>query len=984
MTFDASGPDAAEIGRIAGWSELPPSRFAVSGGLHWKGFPIAFDRLRVELGDTTLALDGVLGAPPRLLGTDLRMRASGPSTAPLASLAGLDLPPGRFRVDGRLVRVDGGVRLEGVVVEIGESALVVDGLVGDPPELAGTDLTITARGPDLSTFGGLAGAELPAGPFEVAGRLAPEGDDVVLHGVRARLGGSSLAVEGRIAAVAGLLGTDLRVRAEGPGLAWLEPISGLGGLPDEPYRVEGGVGVVGSGYRLRDVRAELGGTTLEVDGLVGRAPGLTGTELAVHAAGPDLSRVAVLAGLEGLPGEPFELRGGLRIADGGYELTAVSATVGGLALALDGSVGSLPTLRGTVLRVAARTSHLAVLQPFLHQVELPDVPVSAEGRLRADPDGWWIEGLVVDVGDHTVEADGLLSTAAGQVGTWLDLSLVGPDLSDLGRLVTHTGLTDLPELPAEPYAVTGALTIGDGGYGLHGIALTLGRARARVDGTLGRLPTLQGTDLVLDVDGPDASLFTSVTGVTVPVAPFRVRGRARRLEKAFRFDRLLVQLGEYHVMADGVVGEPPALVGTDLAVEARGPSLALVEALGGPGGLPDQPFELTAHLDGDPLRFRSDDLSVRLGASDVRGSFRLDLSTDRPVLHAKLASDRIDVTEILADRADRKRAQAEPVQPGPPSERGGRVIPDRPLELGVLRGADADVVWSVDELVGPAGRYQDLEIDLELEDGRLEVGPLAVTSSAGGHLGANLVLEPGAGAAYTLRTELTLANARLDLTREEDEDHALQPSLDADLQLTATGASLHELASTADGSFIVALGEGQVDSSVLDLITADIVLTLLDTLNPFTSGKKTTTLQCAVVVAAFDGGVVTLEPMAVQTAKMTLLGDGRIDLATERLALDWVTKPRKGFGLSASTVTNPYFRLGGSLARPNLEVKPLEAMTATGIAVATGGMSILGKGLLDRITAGRKVCRKAIRKAERRYEERLRSSPMGSRSPTGR
>ena len=58
---------------------------------------------------------------------------------------------------------------------------------------------------------------------------------------------------------------------------------------------------------------------------------------------------------------------------------------------------------------------------------------------------------------------------------------------------------------------------------------------------------------------------------------------------------------------------------------------------------------------------------------------------------------------------------------------------------------------------------------------------------------------------------------------------------------------------------------------------------------------------------------------------------------TEKLNLEWVTKPRKGLGLSASMITNPYIKLGGTLGNPSIEMKPLEALTTTGAAVATAG-----------------------------------------------
>ncbi len=974
LTVAASGPDVARIGVVAGLEGLPDDPFTVSGRIHWQGFPVTFEGFEAKVGDNTLALDGVLGAPPRLLDTDFRVRAAGPNIAALAALAGLDLPAEPFRMDGRLVRVEGGARLERIAAAIGETTVNVNGIVGDPPRFAGTELTVSARGPDLSAYSGLAGIDLPAEPFQVSGQLSPEGDDITLRGVEASVGGNALNIEGRIAATSGFVGTDLSVRAEGPGLAWLGPLTGLPDLPDERYRVGGTVQIVRNGYQLEGVHAEVGGVSAELDGLIGRAPGLAGTEVTVRASGPDLSYPASFAGLHGIPTEPFDLEGALRVTDDGYDLDGVVARVGDLDIHLDGRLGPLPDLQGTTLTVEASAPRLSVLQPLVDEIRLPDAPVSVSGVLRIDPAGYRLERVVAELDGNRVEADGLVSASSGLVGTDLAISLAGPDLGQVGRLVVETGLTELPELPTEPYALTGAVSVDDSGYAVRGIEGTLGTATARIDGTVGRYPGFRGTDLTIDGDGPNASLFTAVTGVTVPVAPFRVRGRVERQQGGFRFHDLRVQLGEYNVTADGMLGELPALTGTDLQVQARGPSLQLIEQLGGPSGIPDQPFEVDAHLDGDPRRFKSDRFEVRIGASDVHGSFRLDL-TSRPSLQATLKSSRIDLTKYLSERAERKRAAAESEQK-PPATKRDRVIPDTPLELQLIRRADADVVWTVDELAMPAERFRDVVVDLILDDGRLQLGPLDVTGSGGGRLNGSLVLEPAGGDDYTFRTELTVANGRLDLTYGDD-DRSLRPSVDIDLSLSGTGASVHQIASTADGSFIVVLGEGQVDRSVLDLITADILLTILETLNPFAHEQTTTTLECAVVATTFEGGIATLHPMALQTDRMTMLGDGRIDLGTEKLDLEWVTKPRKGLGLSASTITNPYIKLGGTLAKPALEMKPLEAVTSAGIAVATGGLSILGKGLLDRITAERKVCERAIRRAERQAEERAEAASAG-------
>ena len=67
-------------------------------------------------------------------------------------------------------------------------------------------------------------------------------------------------------------------------------------------------------------------------------------------------------------------------------------------------------------------------------------------------------------------------------------------------------------------------------------------------------------------------------------------------------------------------------------------------------------------------------------------------------------------------------------------------------------------------------------------------------------------------------------------------------------------------------------------------------------------------------------------------------------------------------------ITNPYIKLGGTLADPAIEVKPMEAVAQTGVAVATLGVSLVAKGMLDRVTAEKKVCEQALEEIGRRAD----------------
>ena len=146
---------------------------------------------------------------------------------------------------------------------------------------------------------------------------------------------------------------------------------------------------------------------------------------------------------------------------------------------------------------------------------------------------------------------------------------------------------------------------------------------------------------------------------------------------------------------------------------------------------------------------------------------------------------------------------------------------------------------------------------------------------------------------------------------------------------------------------------------MLDLLAVDILVQVLEILNPFRKSEAFTQLECAVLAARFEDGRTSLRPLALQTDKVTVVGDGKIDLNDEKLDLDWTAKPRKGVGVSASAITNPYIKVGGTLGNPSIEVEPLQAATTTGVAVATAGLSLLARGLWDRVTAERKVCKRA-------------------------
>ena len=102
--------------------------------------------------------------------------------------------------------------------------------------------------------------------------------------------------------------------------------------------------------------------------------------------------------------------------------------------------------------------------------------------------------------------------------------------------------------------------------------------------------------------------------------------------------------------------------------------------------------------------------------------------------------------------------------------------------------------------------------------------------------------------------------------------------------------------------------------------------------------------------------------MIYQTKEIIIVSGGTIDLVSENIILDFHTQVRKGIGISAGMVVNPFIRLGGKLVSPAIEIDPAGVAVKGTVAVATVGLSVLARGLYDRFLSGKDPCGKALKK----------------------
>ena len=167
-------------------------------------------------------------------------------------------------------------------------------------------------------------------------------------------------------------------------------------------------------------------------------------------------------------------------------------------------------------------------------------------------------------------------------------------------------------------------------------------------------------------------------------------------------------------------------------------------------------------------------------------------------------------------------------------------------------------------------------------------------------------------------------------------------------------------AASSSGRLLVTQGPGRVENNALGKLSGDLVAQIFSALNPFAKDEKYSNWECSVFALQIDKGDAAIGGMLAQGEKVKIVGGGAIDLKSEKLNIEFNTKPRKGVGVSADMFVTPFVELTGTLSEPRVGLNKKGALLSGGAAVLTGGLSLLVQGGLDRITGGVDSCQKLL------------------------
>jgi len=394
---------AQVIGRYAGDNDVPDGPFELGGRVRIVDEGLQLSGAAFEFRDIRLKANGTVKLDERLSGTTLDFDLDGDNLSSLKDFRvigdTLDVfvtgqpyqAAGRFEVEKtawKFSAVDG---------QIGKTAVNFDLLINHAPNLDGSSIRISAKGPELNQL--LVkhwGPSLPAGAFETGARINISGQTIHIEDfifqtelARARVNlelGWPLGSNKDVRFDADLAGEDIRKLL--PDMEVFEPAKAA-------FKIDAVGRLEGKALEVDRLNADIGSLSVFLEGSLTGDAEAEAAPLTLNISSPDLSRIGQLNGRV-LPSLSFDFKGSFKGDAEKFALRDLSVALGESRLdgELDVSLqGSRPDIK-----LKATSKHIDI-RPFLKPGKsarqpaagkkdrlIPDIPIPLEKLAAANLD----------------------------------------------------------------------------------------------------------------------------------------------------------------------------------------------------------------------------------------------------------------------------------------------------------------------------------------------------------------------------------------------------------------------------------------------------------------------------------------------------------------------------------------------------------------------------------------------------------------------
>jgi uncharacterized protein involved in outer membrane biogenesis len=484
-----------------------------------------------------------------------------------------------------------------------------------------------------------------------------------------------------------------------------------------------------------------------------------------------------------------------------------------------------------------------------------------------------------------------------------------------------------------------------------------------------RLFMLRDGQLTLRDDQRNLNLQAALTSTETADAarPFMVVGRGEINKEPFelnaagasllnvRRDRPYafnadIKAGATHVLISGRMIRPFDFGLINAKLNVAGADLSQLYPLTGVTLPNTPPYELNGDMARNRARFEFNNITGRVGDTDLRGKLAVDRVANRPMLTADLRSKQLDFDDLAtvlgAPPAVGRGETASAAQTAEAKQMAAtrRILPDAKLNVERVRNMDARVNYAADTVSTSMLPLRRASVTVTLDKGVLSLSPLAFSLPRGDISGrVTIDARPNVPA---VDLDIRLANARVeDFLAKKGMTNVVEGALRARAQLHGSGASVHDAASHANGQVTFVAPRGEIREAFAELLGINVTrgLGLL-----FSKDQSTIPVRCGVANFRARNGVMTAENIVFDTQTVLTEGSGTVNLGTETLDLRLRGNPKEA---RLVRVIAP-ITVKGPLRSPQLGVEKGGAVGQAGLAAALGTLLSPLAAILPFVDAG--------------------------------
>jgi uncharacterized protein involved in outer membrane biogenesis len=284
----------------------------------------------------------------------------------------------------------------------------------------------------------------------------------------------------------------------------------------------------------------------------------------------------------------------------------------------------------------------------------------------------------------------------------------------------------------------------------------------------------------------------------------------------------------------------------------------------------------------------------------------------------------------------------------PPSQNpvaAERFFSDTPLPLNSLPNGNGKLNIDIDQLVLPSKVVlKKVAVLVRLSPQQIDIPKAAFQLGNGQFDGSARIANIQSSPNWAFKGQASGFTLEQLLASTDSKEKVNGGDMRAAFNLTSSGKSPHQIASSLNGQSQITIGNARLASSFMNQ-AGDAFITLFDAINPMRKKTNQTTLECAVAYLPVKNGLVTVrDSIGIETDRLNIVLAGSVNLSSEQINLAFYPKEKSGLtmGLDLASLV----RLQGSLVKPQVGINKEAAVNqalALGLGFLTGGASIVAQ-----------------------------------------